>query len=167
MRNRQILAAAVVAVTLAAGPAFAQSSTTNHGAQTSPSPTSSGVGGMGMTAPIAPTQRADANRPSTINPVMTDNGDVRASKVIGSSVYNEKNEKIGAIDDVLLGKDNKPAQVVMSVGGVLGVGGKLVAVPYDKIQFGNTKDNSDHRVMMPGATKDTVAAMGDFKYTNG
>jgi sporulation protein YlmC with PRC-barrel domain len=169
MTNSKIIALAF-ATTLAAAPAFAQTSgaTIGNAPQNGTSTTAPGSVGMGSTGtgPMSGSTRSDASRPSNTNPVLTDNGDVRASKVIGSSVYNEKNEKVGAIDDIILGKDNKPAQVVVSVGGFLGLGSKLVAVPYEKLQFGNTRENSDNRVMMPGATKDTLTSMSDYHYAS-
>lgn len=101
---------------------------------------------------------------STHNPALADNGDVRASKVIGSSVYNDKNEKLGTVDDILVGKDQKAAQVVLSVGGVLGVGAKLVTVPYEKVKFPDNVDNNNSRVMLPGMTADALNGMPDFHY---
>jgi sporulation protein YlmC with PRC-barrel domain len=169
MKNTKLVAFAF-AVTMAAAPAFAQGpsgtvgKTSSDNSSSMNAPGNVGAGGAGMTSGGA-SMRVDANHPSETNPVLTDAGNVRASKVIGSSVYNDKNEKIGAIDDIILGKDDKPAQVVISVGGFLGIGSKLVAVPYDKLQFGNTRENSDNRVVMPGATKQTVGALSDYHYT--
>ena len=45
------------------------------------------------------------NSPSARNAVMTDNGGMRASKIVGSSVYNDHNEKIGSVDDLVIGND--------------------------------------------------------------
>lgn len=108
---------------------------------------------------------ADNNAPSDKNPVLTDDGQVRASKVIGSSVYNDHNDKIGTVDDILMGKDNQPATAVISVGGFLGIGSKLVSVPYDKLQFGDTKNHNGNRVVMPNASKDALNGMPDYHYT--
>jgi hypothetical protein len=52
------------------------------------------------------------------------------------------------------------------VGGFLGLGSKMVAVPFDKLQFGNTKDSSDNKVTMPGMTKETLTGMPDYHYVN-
>jgi sporulation protein YlmC with PRC-barrel domain len=110
---------------------------------------------------------AQATTPSQRNAVLTDNGDVRASKLIGSAVYNDRNEKVGSIDDVVLGKDNKADTAIISVGGFLGMGTKLVAVPYSQLKLGDTKNaSSDNKVVMPGATKDTLKAQADYHYTN-
>jgi hypothetical protein len=55
---------------------------------------------------------------------------------------------------------------VISVGGFLGMGSKMVEVPYDKLEFGNTKGSSDNRVVLPGMTKEQLTSMPDFNYTN-
>jgi hypothetical protein len=55
------------------------------------------------------------------SPEPTANGEIRASRVIGAAVYNGKDQKIGSVDDILLDKDHKATQAVISVGGVLGV----------------------------------------------
>jgi sporulation protein YlmC with PRC-barrel domain len=64
-------------------------------------------------------------------------GDWRTSKVIGLSVYNDNNQSIGSINDLLTDKSGNIKAVVLGVGGFLGVGAHLVAVPYDKIKFVN------------------------------
>jgi sporulation protein YlmC with PRC-barrel domain len=91
--------------------------------------------------------------PSARNSVMTDNGGMRTSKIVGSSVYNDQNQKIGSVDDLVIGPD-KTLSAVVSVGGFLGIGSKLVEVPFDKLKFGNIKSSSDNRVVMPGLTKE-------------
>ena len=65
-------------------------------------------------------------------------GDWRASKVVGLKVYNDNNDSVGSIDDLLTDKDGNIKAVVIGVGGLLGVGEHLVAVPFDKIKFVNT-----------------------------
>jgi sporulation protein YlmC with PRC-barrel domain len=64
-------------------------------------------------------------------------GDWRASKVVGLSVYNENNESIGSINDLLTDRNGNIKAVVIGVGGFLGMGSQLVAVPFDKIKFVN------------------------------
>jgi sporulation protein YlmC with PRC-barrel domain len=103
--------------------------------------------------------------PSARNGVMTDNGGMRTSKIVGSSVYNDQNQKIGSVDDLVIGPD-KTLRAVVSVGGFLGMGSKLVEVPFDRLQFGNTKSSSDNRVVMPGMTKEQLTSMPDYHYTN-
>ena len=64
-------------------------------------------------------------------------GDWRTSKVVGLNVYNDNNESIGSINDLLTDKSGNIKAVVLGVGGFLGVGAHLVAVPYDKVKFVN------------------------------
>ena len=62
-------------------------------------------------------------------------GDWRASKMVGLSIYNDKNESVGSINDLLTDKSGSIKAVVIGVGGFLGVGEHLVAVPFDKFKF--------------------------------
>ncbi|MES2029862.1 MAG: PRC-barrel domain-containing protein [Pseudomonadota bacterium] len=67
----------------------------------------------------------------------TFNGDWRTSKIVGLNVYNEANESLGSINDLLTDKEGNIKAVVIGVGGFLGVGEHLIAVPYDKVKFVN------------------------------
>jgi sporulation protein YlmC with PRC-barrel domain len=62
-------------------------------------------------------------------------GDWRASKVVGLSVYNDNNEKLGSINDLVMDKSGNIKAVVLGVGGFLGMGEHLVAVPLEKVKF--------------------------------
>ena len=84
----------------------------------------------------------------------------RTSKIIGSSVVNDDNETIGKIDDLIVSPDdNKSAYVIISVGGWLGMGTHLVALPYSSLQVGSSK------IALPGATKDGIKNLPEFKYS--
>ena len=65
------------------------------------------------------------------------NGNWRTSKVVGLNVYNDGNESLGSINDLLTDKNGNIKAVIIGVGGFLGVGEQLVAVPFDKIKFVN------------------------------
>ncbi|MCA6112137.1 PRC-barrel domain-containing protein [Bradyrhizobium cenepequi] len=62
-------------------------------------------------------------------------GTWRASKMAGLNVYNDSNESIGSINDMLMDKSGSIKAVVIGVGGFLGVGEHLVAVPFEKVKF--------------------------------
>src|SRR5258708_12068712 len=62
-------------------------------------------------------------------------GNWRASKMVGLSVYNDKNESIGSINDMLADKDGKIKAGVIGVGCFLGVREHLVAIPFEKGKF--------------------------------
>jgi len=82
----------------------------------------------------ATADRAPAAAPVTASD-STYNGNWRASKLAGLSVYNNKNESVGSINDLLMDKSGAIKGVVIGVGGFLGVGEHLVAVSFDKVKF--------------------------------
>ncbi len=85
----------------------------------------------------------------------------RASKVVGTSVVNDANETIGKIDDLLVSLDGKQPYAVLSVGGFLGMGSRLVVVPYDTLKF------ADKKVILPGGSKEGLKMLPEFKYATG
>lgn len=89
-------------------------------------------------------------------------GGLRASKLIGSAVYNDQNEKVGSVDDLIMKDGNHIVMAVLSVGGFLGIGNKLVAVPFDQLHLDTNKDVT--KVTMPGASKDALNGMPTFTY---
>jgi sporulation protein YlmC with PRC-barrel domain len=86
--------------------------------------------------PTATTDRANM-APAAASDSSSYQGNWRASKLVGLSVYNDKNESLGSINDLLTDKSGNIKAVVIGVGGFLGVGEHLVAVPLDKIKFVN------------------------------
>jgi sporulation protein YlmC with PRC-barrel domain len=62
-------------------------------------------------------------------------GTWRSSKLVGLNVYNDNNESLGSISDMLTDKSGNIKAVVIGVGGFLGVGEHLVAVSWDKMKF--------------------------------
>ena len=65
-------------------------------------------------------------------------GDWRTSKLVGLNVYNDQNESIGTINDLLTDKSGNIKGIVLGVGGFLGVGEHLVAVAFDQVKFVDT-----------------------------
>ena len=84
----------------------------------------------------------------------------RASKLIGASVVNDKSEKIGSVDDLIVTPGDRVLFAVISVGGFLGINGRLVAVPYSSL----TVDEKGGKVTLPGATKDALTKLPAFHY---
>jgi sporulation protein YlmC with PRC-barrel domain len=62
-------------------------------------------------------------------------GNWRASKLMGLDVYNEGNEKLGDVNELILDKNGKVNAVVIGVGGFLGMGEHDIAVSMDKLKF--------------------------------
>ena len=98
-----------------------------------------------------------AAQPSERNPLLAQNGDVRMSKLVGTSVYNSQDQKLGSVDDVLMSKSGRP-DVIMKVNG------KLVQVPWNKLEFGNAQQNSDNKVILPDTTQAALGNQPEFHY---
>ena len=78
-------------------------------------------------------------------------GDWRASKVVGLNVYNAQNENVGSINDLLMDKGGNIKAAVISVGGFLGMGARLVAIPLDKVKFSTEPVAYTGTASAPGA----------------
>jgi sporulation protein YlmC with PRC-barrel domain len=148
----------IAATALLAWPVLAQTTTgTSPAAPPPPGMTSS------RTTTTTTTTRPDMAASSTASTpkYFTADHQVRVSKVVGASVYNDQNQSVGSIDDLLMSdNDHKAATAVISVGGFLGMGAKLVSVPFDQLKIENDK------IVMPGATKASLEGMPEYHYTN-
>lgn len=82
----------------------------------------------------------------------------RMSKLMGKNVQNDKDEKIGTLDDFVITK--KSLFAILQVGGFLGVGGHLIAVPYDSL----TISPDGTKITLAGASKDAVKGLPEFKF---
>jgi sporulation protein YlmC with PRC-barrel domain len=159
MAKHTSIGSIIAATALIALPAMAQTNTP-RAAPPAPPP--------GMTSPhgaTPDTARSPANTATTASSntskYFTADHQVRVSKVVGTSVYNDQNQAIGSIDEVLMSdSDHKADTAVVSVGGFLGMGSKLVSVPFDQLKIENDK------VVMPGATKASLESMPEYHYTN-
>ncbi len=70
----------------------------------------------------------------------------RATKLIGASVSNDAGDTIGKVDDLIVSPDGTTPFAVLSVGGFLGLGERLVVVPYASLTF------ADNKLVLPGAS---------------
>src|SRR5262245_2442155 len=91
--------------------------------------------------------------------------DMRADKLIGTSVYNAEGQEVGSVQDIVFDKDGKIVGVVLKVGGLLGIGGKSVGIKWDEVQVmpqeGTVKVNysKDQLKVAPDfKTQETIAA---------
>jgi sporulation protein YlmC with PRC-barrel domain len=74
---------------------------------------------------------------SDTNVAVHRDGEWRSSKLIGLDVYNDQNQKIGSIEELIVDKSSKVENVVLGVGGFLGMGEHYVAVPMDRLKWVN------------------------------
>ena len=82
----------------------------------------------------------------------------RTTKVVGSNVYNEANEVIGAIDDLIVTPTDKVPFAVLSVGGFLKMGDRLVAVSSSSLEV------KDKKMLLRGATRESLTKLPEYKY---
>ncbi|CAB3695326.1 PRC-barrel domain-containing protein [Paraburkholderia rhynchosiae] len=85
----------------------------------------------------------------------------RASKLAGADVFNKNKDTIGTLDDLIVSPSgDRGTYAILSVGGFLGMGKHLVAVPFNDLQITN------RRVVLPEATKKSLEALPEFKYAD-
>jgi sporulation protein YlmC with PRC-barrel domain len=93
------------------------------------------IGSALLASPVFAEDTAATNKVGASTTAEAYHGDWRTSKVVGLSVYNSKDENIGSISDLLMDKSGNIKAAVIGVGGFLGMGEHLVAIPFDKIKF--------------------------------
>jgi len=84
----------------------------------------------------------------------------RASQLIGSNVYNDRDESIGEVEDLVLSPSGDRPMAVIQVGGFLGIGGRLVSMPLSELGWNPQRE----RITLPGATKEQLQARPVFTY---
>ena len=107
--------------------------------------------------------------------MMHKDGQWRSSKLVGVDVYNDANEKIGDIEELIVDKSGKIEHVVLGVGGFLGMGEHYVAVSFDKLKWVNEPVRSTTASTAPAGTAPATnvdshartAADGTAKTTTG
>ncbi len=115
-------------------------------AQTTPAP----AGGQ---PPAPAAQPAPAPGGSGVQYITQGRPDMwRASQLEGVDIYNNNNEKIGDVSDVLVDQSGKVEAVVIGVGGFLGIGERNVAVPFNALKFEMTDPSASASNNAGGAT---------------
>lgn len=108
-------------------------------------------------SPAAPT--ATLNAPTVgASPGSAIEARPRISQIIGGRLYNDRDQNVGEVDDILLTATGPMA--IVQVGGFLGMGGRLVSLP-----LGDVRWNADReRLVLPGASKEALEARPAFEY---
>lgn len=83
---------------------------------------------------------------------------VRAERMIGMDVYDTNGDKVGQVKDILFGQDGKATGIVLSVGGVLGLGAKQVGLQWSEVDI-----QPDAEVAKVQYNKQQLEAAPDFK----
>ncbi|MDF3889175.1 PRC-barrel domain-containing protein [Cupriavidus basilensis] len=85
----------------------------------------------------------------------------RASKMIHTDVYNDKNEKIGRVDDLIVAPDGSLSAAIIDVGGFLGMATHRVAIPVQHFK------QMAPKAILPGASKEALRKLPEFEYAKG
>jgi sporulation protein YlmC with PRC-barrel domain len=109
------------------------------------------AGAAAQSAPAPGTTREPTvTRPATPGvTVPTTLNEVYASNLMGASVKSAQGESLGKIDELVIDpQDARIKAAIVSVGGVLGLGAKSVAIPWDRITMGTGADRDTMIVAM-------------------
>ena len=78
--------------------------------------------------------------------------------ILGQAVYNDKNERVGSIDDIIISPDKAVSYAIVNAGGFLGLTKHDVAVPVSQFKL------VDNKLVLADATKETLRASPPFEY---
>jgi len=81
-------------------------------------------------------------------------------QILGHPVYNSTDERIGAVEDIIVTTDKSVSYAIVNAGGFLAVAKHNVAIPVSRFQLNGEK------LVLPGATKDALKAAPAFEYAN-
>jgi len=176
--KRLLMTTAAASLLAIGATAYAQDNNTGASGQSqqppvvTPTPPASNSGTTDMNNPAQPpagdqSAPAPAAAATPANPPPSDavisaqsDSEVRADQIIGMTVYNAEGDKVGTVHDILLDKEGKATGVVLSVGGVLGVGAKSVGLTWKEIDV-----KPEQQQVQISYTKDQLEAAPDFKTT--
>ena len=79
-------------------------------------------------------------------------------QIMGHDVYNDMNEKVGQVYDIIIAPDRAVSYAIIAAGGFLGIDKHDVAIPANQFKM------QDGKIVLPDATKDAIKAMPEFKY---
>jgi len=79
-------------------------------------------------------------------------------QLLGQAIYNEKNEKVGSVDDLIVSPSKAVSYAIIGAGGFLGVAKHDVAIPVSQFT------QNEGKFVLAGASKDIIKAMPQFEY---
>ena len=79
-------------------------------------------------------------------------------QILGKAVYNEKQEQVGRIDDIIVTPERAVSYVIVGAGGFVGLGRHDVAIPVNQLQ------QQDGKYVLSGATKEAIKSLPKFEY---
>ena len=80
--------------------------------------------------------------------------------ILGQPVFNDKDERVGSIDDIIIAPDKAVSYAIINAGGFIGLTKHDVAIPVSQLKL------VDHKLVLAGATKEALKASPPFQYAN-
>lgn len=122
-----------------------------------PAPPSDPSATPGAPAPMPSPSPGAASEAPPEEPKETISGLSAKTNFIGKAVYNEADEKVGDINDVILSDQGQATHLIVGAGGFLGMGEHSVAIPFDKIS------GSGDKLMLQGYTKEQLKSLPKYE----
>jgi sporulation protein YlmC with PRC-barrel domain len=81
-------------------------------------------------------------------------------QILGQTIFNDKDERVGRVDDIIVAPSKAISYAIVGAGGFLGVGKHDVAIPVNQLKA------VDGKLVLAGASKDALKAMPPFEYAH-
>jgi sporulation protein YlmC with PRC-barrel domain len=79
-------------------------------------------------------------------------------QILGQPVVNDKDERVGSIDDIIIAPDKAVSYAIINAGGFIGLTKHDVAIPVSQLK------SVDNKLVLAGATKEALRASPPFEY---
>ena len=79
-------------------------------------------------------------------------------QILGQPVFNDKDERVGSIDDIIIAPDKSVSYAIVNAGGFIGLTKHDVAIPVSQLKL------VDSKLVLAGATKEALKASSPFEY---
>jgi sporulation protein YlmC with PRC-barrel domain len=79
-------------------------------------------------------------------------------QILGQPVFNDKDERVGSIDDIIIAPDKAVSYAILNAGGFIGLTKHDVAIPVSQLKL------VDNKLVLAGATKEALRASPPFEY---
>ena len=79
-------------------------------------------------------------------------------QILGQPVFNDKDERVGSIDDIIIAPDKAVSYAIINAGGFTGLTKHDVAIPVSQMKL------VDNKPVLAGATKEALKASPPFEY---
>jgi sporulation protein YlmC with PRC-barrel domain len=114
--------------------------------------------GVPLGAAAAPVAGSQTIGVSTEEMKLVAMGESARKDILGKPVYNDSNQKVGNVEDIIVTPDRSLSYAIIGVGGFLGIGTHDVAIPVSQLK------QEGGKFILPGASKDALKAMPPFTY---